>query len=426
MFIGISLSNFQKQKYYEIEKTPSFLLIGIDGVFNYGGEGIIRGTIRLLKERWPNCSITYASRQPEADTIRLSDIESLNIIQSTQRWTIKRIILGLARRLGLGEGSPLPLKNSLIKSYDAILSIGGDNYGFMDINDKLHHNTLSLVRLGECALRKRKNFVIWGASIGPFDSAPFIRDYFSRHFQKVTLITARESVTLDYLRSLGCVNNVVQVADPAFLMAPSTDIKPIPKSADEVLLGVNFSPASIGHVFGNDNHEIAKRKLLLVESIHKLLGNRNLRIVFIPHVVPLNEEINNDYVFLSELYSMLGDQQARITLLPCDLGGPRTKAILAQCDAVIGSRMHCCIAALSSGVPTIFIQYSTKALGMARYIYGNDDWCLHIKDLTPSLLYQKVEYLLKKRNELASQLQESKKKWEDDARKAVEALGAIF
>ena len=406
-------------------KELKFLLIGIDGVFNYGGEGIIRGTIRLLKERWPNCSITYASRQPETDSIRLSDIDSLNIIQSTQRWTMKRIILGLARRLGIGEGSPLPLKLSLVKSFDIILSIGGDNYGFMDTKNKIHHNTISLIRLGEYALRKKKKFVIWGASIGPFDSAPSIRDYFARHLEKVTLITARESVTFNYLRSIGCANNVVQVADPAFLMAPSADIKPIPKRPDEVLLGVNFSPASIAHVFGNDDHAIAKLKLLLVESIRKLLGDKNLRIVFISHVVPLNEEVNNDYVFLSELYNILGDQQERIMLLPGDIGGPRTKGILAQCDALIGSRMHCCVAALSSGVPTIFIQYSTKALGMARYIYGNNEWCLHMKDLTPSLLYQKVENLLIRRNDIAIQLEKSRVKWETDARRAVEALGAL-
>jgi len=267
---------------------------------------------------------------------------------------------------------------------------------------------------------------MWGASIGPFDAVPSIRDNFARHLKNLPLITAREQVTKDYLHTLGCENNVVLVADPAFLMEPSQNVHIVNKKANEFLLAINFSSASFYSVFPNKDEEFIKHKLLLAESIRKLLETDKLRIVLVPHVVPLDEEMNDDHKFLSDLYNMLSDQHARITLVPRDLGAAKTKSVIAQCDGVIAARMHCCIAALSSGVPTILIKYSAKALGMARYVYGDDDWCIHLEDLNPSLLKDKFDNLLNEHSKLASHLKASHIIWESDARRAVDALSAII
>ena len=37
------------------------LLIGIDGVYNYGCEAIVRGTVEILKAVNPKIEVTYAS-----------------------------------------------------------------------------------------------------------------------------------------------------------------------------------------------------------------------------------------------------------------------------------------------------------------------------------------------------------------------------
>ena len=380
----------------------------------------------MLREQWPECSITYACRHPEADSITLSDLGALTIIKSDRRWTLKRTMFGVARRIGIGTGSTLPLKQNLSLRYDAILSIGGDNYGFMDSNNTIHYNTLDLVKLGKRTLQKGKKYVLWGASVGPFDAVPSIRDFFAEHLKDVSLITAREQVTKDYLHFLGCKDNVVLVADPAFLMEPSENKYQIAKGSDELLLAINVSPLSIYSICGDNYNDFLKYKLLILESIRKLLENSRLHIMLVPHVVPFDEETNDDYKFLSDLHNLLREHHKRVKLLPRDLGAAQTKAVLAQCDGVIAARMHCCIAALSSGVPTILIQYSSKALGMARYVYGNDEWCLHLKDLTPSLLKEKFDLLLNKHSKLASHLKASQTIWESDARRAIDALATII
>jgi colanic acid/amylovoran biosynthesis protein len=421
----VSHKKLESLRLDKTDKKLRFLLIGIYGTFNYGCEAIVRGTVRLLRERWPNCHITLASAFPAEDAERLSDIKSLKVVQAHQRWTMKRIILGIARRLGIGKGSPLPLKRSLISQYDVVLSIGGDNYSFMSSDNRLHHYTKDLIKFGEHTLRKGKKYVLWGASVGPFDNVPSVRDYFTKHLKKLSLITAREEVTGDYLRKLGC-RNMVLVADPAFVMEPAKDVEPLPKGADDILFAINLSPASLRSLLLTDKIHFEKCKHLLIESIRKLLENRRLHILLVPHVTPLSETDNDDYAFLLELYNQLGKFHNRISLLERGLGATKTKAILSQCDAAIAARMHCCIAALSSGVPTVLLQYSTKALGMARFVYGDEEWCLHIADINQDSLYDKVNKLLKNRAKLSAHLIEKKPAWEADARKATEALANVI
>lgn len=48
------------------------LLIGIDGVYNYGCEAIVRGTVEILKAVNPKIEVTYASYNFEDDRKRLS------------------------------------------------------------------------------------------------------------------------------------------------------------------------------------------------------------------------------------------------------------------------------------------------------------------------------------------------------------------
>jgi len=405
-------------------KAPRFLLVGIMGVYNYGGEGIVRGTIRMLREKWPDCAITYASGLPVEDATALSDIENINIVQSRNRWTVKRIVFGIARRLGIGQGTPLPLKRSLLNDIDVMLSIGGDNYTLSPDN-RMQFYTAQLMSLGEKALTQGKKYVLWGASVGSFESNAHAKKIFTRHLQKVSSITVREMITLNYLKSLGCVNNVALVADPAFLMPPAVDV-PILKKDNKLFIAINFSPLSINHVFSRNQQEFKKMKNVLVACLYKLLEIRDINILLVPHVIPFSGVSNDDYSLLQNVYSEMSNLEDRVTLLPRDLGGPKTKAILSQCDAVVSARMHCCIAAISAGVPTLFIQYSQKALGMVRYVYGNDDWCIHLQDLSPEKLHRKIVAMLENRQEISTMLKGARPKWENEARLGVELLSNII
>ena len=60
------------------------------------------------------------------------------------------------------------------------------------------------------------------------------------------------------------------------------------------------------------------------------------------------------------------------------------KDIIKKCDLVYAERMHVGVGAVSQGVPTIFITYSRKSVGMARLVYGEEafkDFVVNVADI---------------------------------------------
>ena len=62
------------------------LLIGIGGVYNYGCEAIVRGTVNILKTINPNVHISYASYNYEDDVRRLADCD-IRIVKRDRKST---------------------------------------------------------------------------------------------------------------------------------------------------------------------------------------------------------------------------------------------------------------------------------------------------------------------------------------------------
>ena len=88
-------------------KMKNVLLIGIGGVYNYGCEAIVRGTIEILRNVDPAIKISYASYNYEDDVQRLADCD-LKILQRKRlgRWNPKNIIRKLLTFVGISFTMP--------------------------------------------------------------------------------------------------------------------------------------------------------------------------------------------------------------------------------------------------------------------------------------------------------------------------------
>lgn len=87
------------------------------------------------------------------------------------------------------------------------------------------------------------------------------------------------------------------------------------------------------------------------------------------------------------------------------------KRLLRKCRVVVAARMHCAINAVSEGTPTIFLTYSEKAKGMARYIYGDDRWQIpleEIEDRLVNMVYKLLKDEAKERDFLHFRMAEIK------------------
>lgn len=410
---------------YSIQR---FVLGGIGGTYNYGCEAIVRGTVEMLRLRWPATHIYYISPRPREDRITLRDCHVKVRGSSYPRWHPKRILRSLLARARLPFAF-LPKDTWHIYAKEGCyISIGGDIFTLppgkppAEVNER----TLGLERQYNL-LQWAYRYVLWGASVGPFDRWPGASELYAHFFRKLDLITVREPASIGYLHELGVQRNVVPVGDPAFLMKPSEYVPAIKeRMKPNGLIGVNLSPLSLYFIKGVEeegwDQEIDNQAQLLM----RLEEETNAGILLIPHVIDPHLARDDDWRYLERLHgamrSRMGD---KVDILPKNLGARRTKGAIGKCNMLVAARMHCAIAGVSSGVPTLFIGYSQKAKGMAENVYGGTEQYVSLENLAEELGQGKILKMWHKRNEVRAFLEARREELVASAQRGGEALASL-
>lgn len=399
--------------------VPTLILYGINGVYNYGCEAIVRGTEILLRELWSDANIVYLSSRPEDDAYRLagSQIEICER-QWYPRYHPRKIIAKAASLLCL-PWCPRTEDFALFGDADAVLSIGGDMY---TVGFKPGRYPKWLVESGEYFLSRHIPFVIWGASIGPFETNEEAKRLIVNHLRRVSLITVREPVTIGYLAGLGIERNVVACADPAF--AVNTPVIRVARSSHR-RIGVNYSPLSLAFALADGEADQFTEKQ--ATALARLASQFDADLVLIPHVVCDFASIDDDRRYADRLRSLLTKLTMKeVRLVDDDPGFCGLRDTLLSCDIVIAARMHCAINAMSLGIPTLLAAYSQKAVGMARYVYGHDRWMLPVEATAGETIVTKGGELLAEQEQVHRQLLERLPAIRADAQKAVSALRSLL
>jgi len=310
-------------------------------------------------------------------------------------------------------GIPCPLYRedlSWVDECDIIFSIGGDIYTLPPNykNRPLFPYYHPLIHFGNMVKKRGKKLVIWGASIGPFEGFPKAKKAFIEHLRTVDLIVSREPRTTSYLKSIGISDNVIERADPAFMVSLPGGHNLFPSSNHKIKIGLNLSPLSTLYSFGDKAMpEVISKQADIIVS---LIKNLDAEVILIPHVVCYFNINDDDLRYLKAMRNAIPkDLLGQVRLIDNDPGFLGTKQILSECDIVIAARMHCAINAIEAGVPTIFIAYSQKAVGMAEYVYGNKKWVIPIEKLTEDRLLALVKAQLSEKDSIKISLAERNK-----------------
>ena len=157
-------------------------------------------------------------------------------------------------------------------------------------------------------------------------------------------------------------------ADMAFTLPADTSGTRVPTTS-KPLVGLNVS----GLLFNDEPSRVRNqfglccdyRRLIydLVASI--LRSDAKAHILFVPHVVVERSHVESDLRACETLHATLPDEwRQRATVLPNPSSACDAKGIISRCEFFVGTRMHACIAALSSEVPVCAIAYSKKTSGV--------------------------------------------------------------
>ena len=412
-----------------------FLLIGHEGSHNRGCEALVRTTVSILREQFPESYITVASMYPEHD-VPLLDIERLQVIPGVCRIpylyqtgipieaqpvspTRRPLLFRLAKAAlpyGLvtairkrrsqvvapGPSRPRPttedgfrqvrhLKQTMLAA-DAVISIGGDLF-IEDYGPPIY----ALESIEHAQFLGRKT-IVWGASIWPLKT-PWVQERVKAMLRHCALVTVRDDPSLEYLSSLGITANVVKVADGAFLMPPRLSDRARVHWSSPPSSVVGFNGSSLLHYY------LARPKsrqvvVAIIDFLRGLINNQNYGVVLVPHdAYPAAPERD----FLFEIMQAI-DRPDWVYMPPIGLDARETKALIGQCDFFIGMRFHPTIASLSQSIPTLGLSHSPKFVGLHQEVYGHTDYLIPYKDVSLDALTAKFKALQVEQNNIRKRL----------------------
>lgn len=387
-----------------------YTLYGHDGSANHGCEALVRTTAKLLE--YENNRITLVSAKPDEDRFYgIGDV--CNVVKRGDKGTPGKNDPGFFKAyfaLKLRHDYSLMDKlaeavNAGVKKGSVALAIGGDSY--------CYHQSLrdELIRQHDLFRSVGIKTVFWGCSIDP----ELLNDKtVADDMRGFDLITARESISYEALKKVN--PNTILVCDSAFELDKIE--LPLPEGFEgSEIVGINTSPlierreASKG---------IARRNY--EELIERILDGTDYKVMLIPHVKWKN---NDDTTVHCELYEKFKNT-GRIAAIE-DHNCMELKGYIARCRFFIGARTHATIAAYSTGVPTLVVGYSTKAIGIARDLFGTDEgYVLPVQSLSePSDLADRWEWLHDKGDSIRSVLEKTMPEYKSRICKGQQAVKSL-
>lgn len=401
-------------------------LAGQTNFGNRGCEALVRGTAAMVRQKVKDGRILCPLESVDRDGRQWPNAESAGVrlvpgprFPSRIRWWARANRLLPLERAGLPPFALDADTCNLLDRASTLIMTGGDiitlDYGVMSL--------YQWSRFVENAIDMGVPAILWAASVGPFNGRPGVEKVMTRHLRRYAAITVRESVSLGYLRSIG-VDDVQLVADPAFHLLPEPfDTSKLVTEGRDVV-GLNVSP--LIRKFRRDEASAVAMDREIVTFVNKVLNETPCDVLLVPHVGPLDGgSTNSDWHYMKGLADALLAAGGRVRLAPNSLNAAQLKHLLAQCRYFIGARTHATIAAMSQGVPTISIAYSTKAKGINQDLFGDTRYVLETPRMGVESLAEAFALLQRDEQKIRSILADRLPQWRERALGSVDVLRRI-
>jgi len=373
------------------------LIVGHSGALNKGCEALARSTIDVVKNHLAPERIDLVSEDPAADKANFAnEYPDVNIhaafSNSLEKYSVSwwRHKFNMKVQQKLHPGVPMyhtQQHKTLYQQADVIISIGGDTFS--------DDYGVPLEVFGELYQARQTGAftMIWAASIGPFNDKK-MELHWAQELKRIDLVGVRENKTLEYLRGLGVTDNVIRVADPAFLL-PRHEVS-VTKPPGKRIVGLGMS--GLVSRYGSTQQQYIEAS---TQFAKQLLEDVNTEVWLVAHVIA---EDHNDADVCREVAEQLNEPE-RVKLIEPSYNACEVKYAIAQCDYFIGARTHSTIASLSSCIPTLSIGYSVKAVGINEDLFGHTHYVLPIQDVSLETLSEKFQLLVDRQSNIVKHLE---------------------
>lgn len=389
-------------------------LYGINGTYNFGCEAIVRGARKFIRDVYPDANIIYFSYSYDYDKKALADLdlEIKPVIEN--RRLIKRIINKGLILFRMDYRLFYFNQRQMLRGIDSVLSIGGDIYTIPSVlrDREMYPYYNHLNDYCNRAISMGKQVIVYGASVGPWGSYKKAVNYYKKNMLKYKAILCRDHSSIKYLNNLG-FSNISFVPDPAFQLGTG-------EHKEGKYIGVNLSPLSLNELYGNHNDVQQEKLSRLLDEIYTKFHRP---LLFLPHVLSKDEN-DNDLWFMQKIKRRMRYKD-NVLIADSSKGFLGIKEQIKECYIVISARMHCAINALEENVPTIFLSYSQKSIGMCEYVYGCKEWVIELKNVEQKLM-NTVERMMEQHDSMVNLLIVRNKKIKKDYYSSIDEVKKLL
>jgi len=266
---------------------------------------------------------------------------------------------------------------------DMILDASGFNYG----------DQWSTVLLKQAAIeasrfkKKNKHYVFMPQALGPFSTVEN-KAAAKKAFEAASVVFAREIQSYNFSVSCSKKANIVQSADFTNLVSPSSIY-----TETEFEGMVAIVPNSKMLSLQNKNELWRKNYLNVIVSVVNAFIDKGERVFL------LNHEGKADQTICDKINTLV-NTPVRVISPNSPLA---VKALIAQSKAVVCSRYHGCVSALSNGVPCLSTSWSHKYEQLfSEYSVSN---LLLSADISNKEVSRLVDHVLERKSEIATSLE---------------------
>ncbi|RQW63878.1 polysaccharide pyruvyl transferase family protein [Vibrio viridaestus] len=347
-----------------------YLLVGNHSCSNRGDAAITRGLLETLENLYPDSKFDVCSRF----SYGASQILEREVIQDstdTESNIIYRLIRKVSRKIGLDYIVLLaifttylrPLKIflptsfkkmvNLMSKYDGIIHVGGSF--FVDLYG------LSQYRLVMCSILAKKNVVLIGHSIGPFDQVIYKR-LSNFILNKAKFISLRDTDSVKLIHSSIPTLKYEMGADTAFLVDSKTQLN----QKQDNLIGFTFrklAPFDVRLGISQSRYEnvMASACATLIENGYCLK--------FLSTCTSFDHYHNDDRIIAERIKSLIPiNLQKNVEVVTDELTDMDLGREISKCKLLVGTRLHSAIIAMNFGTPAISISYEHKASGLFDFM----------------------------------------------------------
>ena len=246
----------------------------------------------------------------------------------------------------------------------------------------------------------KKKLIFLPQTIGPFDTVygKFLSTFILKRLDKLFVRDIAADIFLDkrkiqreYKFDVACIMQLKPVVSDNFFDNFAT-------------VGININALMYFNSYGIS--EYSDKYQLAIKEIVDFCLSKSYKVLLIPHTYDVSArffendyEANNDFI---KKYSYISNKN--ISCISKNYDAQEIKSIISNASVFIGSRMHACIAALSTNVPTIGIAYSYKFRGTFSN-FGQEEFVIDIKKNSMIQIKNSLSNIITNKSSIEKQLE---------------------